>query len=257
MEELQLARDGLGLVGDLYNSGRILSAVLRRVNRTFEKAEEINPNLDFQSMPDESLLFVNAAARRIADSVEMDEEVENLWARLIADGCVNTGKYSTRTLDVVKTMSAREARSFQAVAPFCFGNQSADGISPELIWLVQNDSDESLRQSFSPVFPPSVHASYYATINALIDAGLAYTGQEFLNADSGICRVHYSGSAVGDLLSGRQMALGNYHLTSAGKQLHSLVPWEDSVVEGYVDALKEHIRQSNLLGPRHSAYSQP
>ena len=257
MEELQVARDGLGLVGDLYNSGRILSAVLRRVNRTFEKAQEINPNLDFQSMPDESLLFANAAARRIADSVEMDEEIENLWARLIADGCVNTGKYSTRTLNVVKSMSPREAYFFQTVAPFCFGKQTDGGIIPELIWLVQDDSDEILKRSFSPIFPPSVHAYYYAAINALIDAGLAYTGREFLNAGNGISPLHYGGSIVDTLLPGRQMALGNYHLTSAGLQLHPLVTDEEVTVEGYMDALKDHIAQSNLIGPRHPAYSQP
>lgn len=251
MEEVQLVRDGLGLVGDLYNGSRVVSAVMRRVNRAFGKAQEINPTLDFQAMPDEKLLFAHAAARRIADTVEMDEEVENLWARLIVDGCVNTGHYSARTLDVLKSMSAKEAQSLQRVAPYCFGMQDERGIHPELIWLPDAVDEGMMRQHFSSVFPPSARASCYAGINELINAGLAYTGAEFLNASDGIIRLHYGGAVVGDLLHDRQMAIGMYHLTREGQQLYPLVPNKDQVVHGYREALEEHLRWSNLAGPRH------
>lgn len=52
-----------------------------------------------------------------------DEEMQNIWAELLAQEALSPGKYSKRTLDYLKNFSVEDCKVFEKILPYIFKRQ--------------------------------------------------------------------------------------------------------------------------------------
>ena len=72
----------------------------------------------------------------------LDEEVQNLWAKILVSEVSSPGSYSTRTLETLKTFSRRDAELVEKVAPYISINEKL---------LISRFSPHTYEQAFSPI----------------------------------------------------------------------------------------------------------
>ncbi|MDI1444182.1 DUF2806 domain-containing protein [Polyangium sp. 6x1] len=98
---------------------------------------------------------------RFFDSVKdvSNADMQKLWGKLLAGEIANPGRFSLRTLDVLKNLTSAEAQRYHHYLQFC--TNQADIVIPEL--------------------PPSNEFSLYrGRLDGLVECGLLHTAKESL-----------------------------------------------------------------------------
>lgn len=93
-----------------------------------------------------------------------DEEMQNTWARILADECTGKAKYSIKTLQILKLMSKNDAELFIKVAScaFNFGD----------LYVIVNFDDSR-----------SIYGTNTIELLALNDLGLIHESYKYLNIE--------------------------------------------------------------------------
>ena len=110
---------------------------------------------------------------RFLNSVEdiSNEQMQVLWAKILAGEVKRPNSFSLRTLDVMKNLTVREAQLFSAIAPYvlnCFGDDAKSYLDYFIPTLASEEFD--LKK----------YGLTFANLNALSDAGLL-SSQTMLN----------------------------------------------------------------------------
>ena len=100
---------------------RIVVQELRRqqnIDQTVQEASSFLPEKVSDSKPDQDWVtnFFNCVQDISSD------EIRTLWAKILAGEVAQPGSYSRRTLEVLKNLSPHEAKTFQSLKGFIFGN---------------------------------------------------------------------------------------------------------------------------------------
>ena len=113
-----------------------------------------------------------------------DEEMQNLWGRILAGEVKQPKSYSIRTLELIKNLSKREAQTFMTVANFAI--QSGNGN-----YLFNTNDDKLLSEKFN---------INYGDISLLIEIGLIQPGDfvshQLLQQTTDLQRVFVAGNII-------------------------------------------------------------
>jgi len=100
---------------------RLLAQEIRRqenIDETVREAATFLPESVSEEKPDPD--WTTAFFNHVQDI--SSEEMRTLWAKILAGEVAQPGSYSRRTLEILKNLSPREARTFQQLESFVFGN---------------------------------------------------------------------------------------------------------------------------------------
>lgn len=153
-----------------------------------------------------------------------NEEVQKLWAQVLAGEVRNPGRFPVRTLDVLRNLSPAEARAIAAVAPFTLNRQAI------------------LRPFLGP---KEDEASRFRRILELEEAGIVTAHVELhytLKVEPDIDTSLHVGDTLLQIAStvAIRRPIEAYKLTSAGFDLVSLVkgPGDEAYVRAFVKYLR-------------------
>lgn len=171
-----------------------------------------------------------------------DEKMQSLWGKILAGETATPGRFSVRTLDVLRNLSHREAESFRSACALSFGKGSK--------FIVQIP-DRKPGALFAP--DPDALSKFglrYHEQIALTDAGViavASDGVIITHDMTNPLRIAHQGktirfSPMDGVAMSRTVRSGLTVLvfTTAGSELSSLV--ENDLQEGYISLLIERFK---------------
>jgi hypothetical protein len=144
-----------------------------------------------------------------------DEEAQRLWGRLLANEIVNPGRFSLRTLDVLRNLSSEEAQLFAKVCRFAINDpgilirdgdlfEKASGMSLDAVMrlveagLISPDKIIAMRVTYYPSPDERSHIAVLRYFDRFLLIRRPMTGAEF--------------------------SLSSYIFTTVGRELSQLVP---------------------------------
>ncbi len=171
------------------------------------------------------------------------EDMQILWARILAGEVKQPGHFSIRTLETLKNLNRNEAEMFSQLAPFVIFSSSENCFIP---------SDIQLLNKFS---------ISYNTIYKLSDCGLI-DSSGFLNNSFTVSFGHddsyYNNHVIViikniDVSCNIQMEVGEYPLTQAGAALIGIVTYEtnDDFFSEFCKSIKEKYNKDQLQYTQH------
>lgn len=205
------------------------------------------------SLCDERTSDANPDPDWIMQFMSMAEEIhqtdmQQLWAKILADECAKPGEYSLMALQTLKSMTRRDARMFQL---FCRLTSTTSGDNSRKLIFAINISPQ-WHQLFSHKGLHQLSLNRYnmpySSILWLMELGLVFSteletspippGQEFKISYADEDYRFRGGSAESRLLY--------YRLTPVGDELAKLLPAEPQ--KGYREALLELLQNGMLSG---------
>ena len=173
--------------------------------------------------------------------ITSDDQMKDLWARILAGQGNNPGSFSRKTVNLVADLEKRDATIF---ANLCrFG------------WLLNN--------SFQPLVLDDQHEIYnkhginFDTLTHLESLGLirfdGLSGFRFMNLPKSITVSYGKRQTILTLPndSGNDLSIGNILLTQAGGELTRIVVPGLSPVEGFFDYVYDKWADQSFVPPRH------
>lgn len=123
--EQQIKLMGVDTEIEIFNriQQRVVAQEVRRqenIDQTVQKAFTFLPEAVSDAKPDQDW---TTAFFSHAQDISSDE-MQTLWAKILADEVAQPGSYSRRTLEVLKNLSSQEAKTFEKLGGFTFGNYS-------------------------------------------------------------------------------------------------------------------------------------
>lgn len=151
-----------------------------------------------------------------------DEELQNLWGKILAGEIKTPGRFSIRTLDVLRKLSKKEAEIFEKIVPFilkCYGDETKSFY--DYFLLSDSLSSENMEEKFGYNFPDMVTLNEAGLIsyNALIFAGVNVDIDETEYIETRINKIKFHNISEENL----KICHSAYILTATGKELFSVV----------------------------------
>lgn len=164
-----------------------------------------------------------------------DEDMQELWGRVLAGEVAKPGSYSLRTLGVLKSLSLEEAEAFKLACGLAYDRGE--------IIVDQTKKD-----------PLVEYGLHFAALMMLTDAGLlhspSFVHKQFEGVTGDFLQIN---NGVYQLLSGatiRQTVLPVLVFTAAGQELQRLIPPNPCVP--YLQDVAKHLRVRHKLTVRKS-----
>ena len=174
-----------------------------------------------------------------------DEEMQSLWAKVLAGEANQPGTFSKRTVNFVGSLDKAEAQLFTVLCGFCW-------MAGDLMPLVFDEA-EDIYKSCGINFGSLTHLDDIGLISFEPLAGFLKTG--FLKS----CVIYYYGKAVRvEFINEKdnQLMTGKVLLTRTGKQLASICG--SKPVDGFVEYVVEKwSKEGFLLSSPYPQKSQP
>lgn len=156
------------------------------------------------------------------------EDMQKIWARILAGEVESPGRTSLRTLDTLRNMTKRDAKMFRDICDFVFSND----------FLFYDDSVKG------------IEALSYNNLLHLQDCGLINVGpnlvKQFSWGESNGTLLTYHGGALhvtGNESSGKLLTVPEILLTTAGKELSRFV--ECTLHMEYLRAFASYLKSKN------------
>lgn len=180
-----------------------------------------------------------------------DTEMQKLWGKLLAEEVEEPGRFSVRTLDILRKLTHREAGLFSKISPYvlsCFGDSSKSFKDYFVFADDYSESDFTKKLGYD-----------FSTMLSLAEAGLVQAmpfvsvGIEVPPGERGIFEGKKSFIEVCNK-SAQKVLLrtGAYCLTAMAKELLPVV-WkmnETEVPDWYMEECKKHLIEDNALQVR-------
>ena len=158
-----------------------------------------------------------------------DEQMQELWAKILAGEANNPGSYSKRVVAAVSTLSKSEAQSFNTMCSFA--------------WAIDNQLMPLIYDTLSDIY--TSHGLTFASLTELDAIGLiSFEIQGFHTADlSQEITMSYHGDSVDLLLvpdgqGGYAIATGDVLLTQVGRELATVC--NPRPIDGFKDYVLDH-----------------
>jgi hypothetical protein len=157
-----------------------------------------------------------------------DEQIQEIWARILAGEVTQPGSFSKRTLETVKTLSANEAQLFVKCCPFVWNGEDLEDRAFPIIFVGDKTK-----------FPTQAGLNFTA-LQILQAAGLMVIGQFVITHPGNLYHIEYFGSRYLLTLPERnifQFPTGQALFTEAGKELLRMIKaepdreYEQSIIE--------------------------
>lgn len=165
-----------------------------------------------------------------------DDEMQNLWAKILAGEVNSPGKYSKRTVNLVADLDHYDAELFRTLCGFCW---ALGGVQPLIF-----DYNEDIYKKNGIQFTGLTHLDSIGLINFDNIGGFLQMGMR----DK--FRIHYYGRPL-DLErqpgADANLGIGKVILTQAGHQLVAVCGSQP--VEGFYEYVAEHFRGKHYLPP--------
>lgn len=182
-------------------------------------ADVVGLSADFvKSLPSISEEPVNPDwSARFFDYVKncSDEEVKNLWARILAGEIQHPGQFSLRTLDILRNISKRDAE------------------------LIVKYSHRIINDTFASIDMPVMELTKLGDIGIINDISLI----RYYNLSKGkpqmICRDNSKILVISDIPSDGQTSFNFKAMTEAGRELSSLI--EIHLEDGFLHKLAKEL----------------
>ena len=154
-----------------------------------------------------------------------DEEMQKLWAKLLAGEVESPGRASLRTLDILRNMTQKEAKLFARVVNYIFveANSSA--------WMFRGSNGV---QAFPDI---SVDELY-----SLLEAGLIRPGQQSrfsISNPDGYCYLFYAGKKI-LRVQAKEFGIPAYDFSISGTQLAKCI--EPTINAEYLQQVADYVR---------------
>jgi len=208
-------------------------AMNRFVNEEAQRQENMEsitnkaiPNLDDQSDPDQ---MDNDWVTNFFDKsrIVSDEEMQDLWAKVLAREANKPGSYSKRTISFLSNMDKKDAIHFQNLCSFVW---DLDGLQPLIFDL------------FTPIY--NEHGINFSTLSHLADIGLIkfehISGFSKTGFPERAVVAHYGDRPLvlaGNLQKDDKLPIGHVLLTQLGKELVSVT--HSPSIEGLYEYVKK------------------
>ena len=170
---------------------------------------------------------------RFFDSVAnvSNEDMQDIWAKILAGEIKRPGSFSLRTLEIVKNVTKKEAEAFQKIC--------------EIVLKLRNDyfivSEADIYKKYSIEFSDILLLDECGLI--ISNGTLSYNMKIPALQDSTISSEGYVLKIHNKLDIETKISYGVYTLTNVGKQLFDVV--KSSVNENYVCDVAEYIQKNN------------
>ncbi len=179
-----------------------------------------------------------------------EDEMQDLWARVLAGEANNPGSYSRKTVNILVDLEAEDARLFNYLSNFRLTPgyvTRQDVVDAEVMshFVATNDSFLVVLDKNHSVY--TGHGFNYISIGRLEWLGLVRSTPGYtisLNTDK-YYPFAYSGGLI-FLLSERPVSFGNVEFTVAGKQLSRLCTPSETPPEGFIDYVTEVWRNEGV-----------
>lgn len=212
-----------------------LSAHQEFENRAFKRwgDQELRRQKNIESITDKAINFL--PSRVSSTPVEEDwiydfyerskdisnEQMQELWARILAGEVAKPGSFSKRTLETVKTLSANEAKLFMNCGRF--------------VWNRPTTKDEPIL--IIPDINRTAHIHFYAYIgldvagfHILQSAGLIILGKFAIASTSSECHIEYCNNryklTLLETMHGFKFSTGAASFTAAGEEILRILKTE-------------------------------
>ncbi len=167
-----------------------------------------------------------------------DEQLQALWARILAGEVASPGSYSKRTLAFLKTLDKWEAEALTLLCSFAIED---DGGWPVII------EDDFCRELMREEFHDAAIIGHFDSIGILASGGMMYpssfNGREFSYFGS---RYRTSGPEKPKQegpLPGFEIPIATHLFSAIGKQLSAIAGARP--IEGFVERLSESLARSS------------
>lgn len=163
-----------------------------------------------------------------------DDEMQIIWGKVLAGEVASPGRFSLRTLEILKNLSKHEAEKFQKICSFAF----SDGWIPNPI----DHSHKSINDRFRPF------GICYDDLLALRSAGLmhdndySYKVAEMPSPNTPL-QVHYNCNGIWMAISSNhtsKITVPSFDFTRAGIELQSLVKSDPAF--GFLNSIASYFR---------------
>lgn len=170
---------------------------------------------------------------RFFDSVAdiSDEDLQNLWGKVLAGEIKQPNSYSLRILDTLKNISKHEAELFQKIAPFILERNS-------IFFL---PSSNELLEKYNIAYRDIMILDECGLINSggfvSLNLSVSNTNHEFMYNKTKLVMVY------GTKSDENVISIGEFKLTRAGKELFALldsIPNDEYVVDFAEEVEKEN-----------------
>lgn len=210
---------------------RMLAKELRRQNNIDTVVEAAAAELKGKQVSDESV-DEDWATRFFGIVQDVSrEEMKVLWSKILAKEIERPSSFSMRTLDTLRTLSAKEAELFQKVAPYILHQND---------YFIYNDTDVLAKYNI-----------HYTDLAQLTECGL-------LQAGTFVSKNYYSKpdtDSTSGIITGKNVVLmklprGSKNvsipvivLSKTGSELFSLLEPESNIE--YIKDLSQHVKREN------------